>query len=79
GTIHGASVLNSELSAMKLNAAFLGPIVDTGMIIRVLISHTNKQRQAIKRHYRILYGKLPANSTQRKLAFTSGQRSPMSA
>nr|CAD7591703.1 unnamed protein product [Timema genevievae] len=57
GTIHGASVLNSELSAMKLNAAFLGPIVDTGMIIRVLISHTNKQRQAIKRHYRILYGK----------------------
>nr|CAD7203640.1 unnamed protein product [Timema douglasi] len=57
GTIHGSSVLNSELSAMKLNAAFLGPIVDTGMIIRILISHTNKQRQAIKRHYRILYGK----------------------
>ncbi|PSN39278.1 hypothetical protein C0J52_14643 [Blattella germanica] len=57
GTVRPNPNLNAELAARELNAAFQGVKSDAISIINILTSHSNHQRQKIKRHYRIMYSK----------------------
>ncbi|PNF32467.1 Annexin-B12 [Cryptotermes secundus] len=57
GTVRPNPNLNAELAARQLNAAFQGVKSDAVAIINILTSHSNHQRQKIKRHYKILYVK----------------------
>ncbi|XP_021930831.1 annexin-B12-like [Zootermopsis nevadensis] len=57
GTIRPNPNLNAELAARQLNAAFQGIKSDAVTIINILTTHSNHQRQKIKRHYKILYVK----------------------
>jgi hypothetical protein len=63
GTIRPNPNLNAELAARQLNASFQGIKSDAVTIINILTTHSNHQRQKIKRHYRILYVKV---STQNR-------------
>jgi hypothetical protein len=58
GTIRPNPNLNAELAARQLNAAFKGIKSDAVTIINILTTHSNHQRQKIKRHYKILYVKV---------------------
>lgn len=58
GTIRPNPNLNAELAARQLNAAFQGIKSDAVTIINILTTHSNHQRQKIKRHYKILYVKV---------------------
>jgi hypothetical protein len=64
GTIRPNPNLNAELAARQLNASFQGIKSDAVTIINILTTHSNHQRQKIKRHYRILYVKV---STQNRV------------
>jgi hypothetical protein len=58
GTIRPNPHLNAEFAARQLKAAFQGMKSDGVTIINILTSHSNHQRQKIKRHYKILYSKV---------------------
>lgn len=58
GTIRPNPNLNAELAARQLKEAFQGIKTDGVTIINILTSHSNHQRQKIKRHYKILYSKV---------------------
>jgi hypothetical protein len=76
GTVQPNPNLNAELAARQLNAAFQGVKSDAVAIINILTSHSNHQRQKIKRHYKILYVKVSMqnNSVPWRLNFTHSYR-----
>ncbi|GFT77007.1 annexin [Trichonephila clavipes] len=55
GTITAAENFNAERAAAKLRKAMKG--TDERAIIDVLVTHSNSQRQEIKRKYKSLYGR----------------------
>ncbi|GIY03145.1 annexin A7 [Caerostris darwini] len=59
GTISHAENFNAERAAAKLRKAMkgIGECTDERAIIDALVTHTNSQRQEIKRKYKSLYGR----------------------
>ncbi|XP_042895205.1 annexin A7 isoform X1 [Parasteatoda tepidariorum] len=57
GTIVPAENFNAERAAAKLRKAMKGIGTDERAIIDVLVTHSNSQRQEIKRKYKSLYGR----------------------
>ncbi|GBN18274.1 Annexin A11 [Araneus ventricosus] len=56
GTILSAANFNAEKAASRLRRAMRGIGTDEKVIIDVLTSHTNVQRQIIKKKYKVMYG-----------------------
>merc|ERR1712168_456276 len=57
GTIFPNPALDLETECMKLQKAMKGMGTDEKAIISVLTSMSNEQRQAMKLHYKTMYGK----------------------
>ncbi|CAL1270978.1 unnamed protein product [Larinioides sclopetarius] len=57
GTISPSENFNAERAAAKLRKAMKGIGTDERAIIDVLVTHSNSQRQEIKRKYKSLYGR----------------------
>ncbi|XP_014674554.1 PREDICTED: annexin A7-like [Priapulus caudatus] len=57
GTISANVNFDIELAAKMLKKAMKGLGTDEKVIIEVLVSHNNDQRQEIKTHYKTMYGK----------------------
>ncbi|GFS29757.1 annexin-B12 [Trichonephila inaurata madagascariensis] len=56
GTIEPAANFNAEKVASRLRRAMRGIGTDEKVIIDVLTSHSNSQRQVIKKKYKVMYG-----------------------
>ncbi|CAL1266148.1 unnamed protein product [Larinioides sclopetarius] len=56
GTILSAANFNAEKAASRLRRAMRGIGTDEKVIIDILTSHTNVQRQIIKKKYKVMYG-----------------------
>lgn len=57
GTVHARSDFHGEQGARNLYEALCGGDVDTATVVDVLATHSNRQRQHLRRHYRIFSDK----------------------
>ncbi|KAG8200804.1 hypothetical protein JTE90_006385 [Oedothorax gibbosus] len=67
GTILAAENFNPDRAAAKLRKAMKGIGSDDRAIIDVIVTHSNSQRQEIKRKYRALYGRDLVEDLQNEL------------
>ncbi|CAL8135319.1 unnamed protein product [Orchesella dallaii] len=68
GTVSGPSDYDAEAASKKLYEGMKGLGTDENVIVEVIASHTNEQRQEIKDKYKTMYGKDLVEDLEAELA-----------